>query len=309
MGICPPLLSEYEDSLSGKSPRTVDAYTRVLRQFLSWLAEKPGNGDGFQPEQLTRTALEFYLAELRKAGYSTSHQSRLKSAVSGFANWLIEEKKLLQRNPTGGIKLPAEPLRAPRQLDEDQRFVLRQLVERMNDVRGSAIFALGYWAGCRVSDVSWLKFDNTHLTKKTGWLRVGYKGNKMREIDLVKAARQPLYDYLESKGRKEKVSDFTFVSQRSERLSEAGIHHWFRNLKIMATKTEWDIIHDITFHDLRHDFAHRARESGWSLEELAYYLGHITQQGTPAIQTTVRYTQVGREMIKRKLHLLENYPA
>jgi integrase len=44
-------------------------------------------------------------------------------------------------------------------------------------------------------------------------------------------------------------------------------------------------------HDLRHDFAHRARQVGWTLEEIAYYLGHGTVKGTPAIQTTVRYTQ------------------
>jgi len=29
---------------------------------------------------------------------------------------------------------------------------------------------------------------------------------------------------------------------------------------------------DLTFHDLRHDFASRAREAGWSLEEVARYL-------------------------------------
>jgi hypothetical protein len=27
---------------------------------------------------------------------------------------------------------------------------------------------------------------------------------------------------------------------------------------------------DLTFHDLRHDFAHRALEAGWTLEEVAY---------------------------------------
>jgi DNA-binding transcriptional MerR regulator len=43
------------------------------------------------------------------------------------------------------------------------------------------------------------------------------------------------------------------------------------------------------------------REQGWNLEEIAYYLGHITAAGTPAIQTTVRYTQVGREQVKEKL--------
>jgi integrase len=65
-----------------------------------------------------------------------------------------------------------------------------------------------------------------------------------------------------------------------------------------------ELIKDITFHDLRHDFAHRCREAGWTLEEIAYYLGHITKQGAPAIQTTARYTQVSREQIKEKLKLL-----
>ncbi|NJM93666.1 MAG: site-specific integrase [Cytophagales bacterium] len=65
------------------------------------------------------------------------------------------------------------------------------------------------------------------------------------------------------------------------------------------------MIHDITFHDLRHDFAHRARESGWTLEELAFYLGHVTRQGSPAIQTTVRYTQVSRQAIQARLEQME----
>lgn len=50
-----------------------------------------------------------------------------------------------------------------------------------------------------------------------------------------------------------------------------------------ARKDEWELVADVTFHDLRHDFAHRARL---------------------AIQTTVRYTQVSREQVKNKLRLL-----
>lgn len=82
------------------------------------------------------------------------------------------------------------------------------------------------------------------------------------------------------------------------------MHHWFRKLRSKATKDEWELVGDVTFHDLRHDFAHRAREAGWSLEEVAYYLGHVTKKGTPAIGTTARYTQVSREDVKEKLELL-----
>jgi len=112
--------------------------------------------------------------------------------------------------------------------------------------------------------------------------------------------RKPLATYLQRGGR-DLESPYVFTSQREDRLSAAGIHHWFRTLKAQATTAQWSLIATITFHDLRHDFAHRAREAGWSLEEVAYYLGHVTKKGTPAIGTTARYTQVGREDVRAKL--------
>ncbi|QBD77167.1 hypothetical protein EPA93_14635 [Ktedonosporobacter rubrisoli] len=171
-------------------------------------------------------------------------------------------------------------------------------------MRGKAIFALGYWAGCQVSDVAHLLMEHTHVEPKIGWLRVGHKGEKFREIDLLNEARRPLNEYLLHGGR-DRESLYVFTSQRALQLSEAGIHHWFRTLKRSATQEQWELIADVTFHDLRHDFAHRARAAGWSLEELAYYLGHVTVKGTPAIQTTVRYTQVSWSRVKEKLKLLK----
>ena len=49
----------------------------------------------------------------------------------------------------------------------------------------------------------------------------------------------------------------------------------------------------LTYHDLRHDFAHRMRQQGWTLEEVALYLGHTDQRGWPVIAATLRYTQAG----------------
>ena len=189
-------------------------------------------------------------------------------------------------------------------MSADQRYILRSLIERDGHPRSHAVFALGYWAGCRVSDVSWLRMEHTHIGPKVGWLHVGYKGGKARDIDLINAARRPLYEYIYHGGR-DTESFYTFTSQRSERLTEAGIHRWWKNIKAQANVEEWELIHDVTFHDLRHDFAHRAREAGWTLEDVAYYLGHITKKGTPAIQTTVRYTQSSRQQVKDKLVLLK----
>lgn len=297
------LLQEYEQFLSGKAKGTIEAYLHTVRHVMAWIADRPGHGYHFLPQQLTKTAVEMYLAQLERKGYSLNHRARVKSTISTFAHFLIEEKGLLQRNPTRGVNLPAQPMLAPRQLSADQRFILRSLVEQAGDRRGAALFALGYWTGCRVSDVSWLQMAHTHVGPKVGWLHVGYKGGKWRDIDLMNEARKPLYDYLQATRDAERL--YIFPSQRSERLTEEGIHYWFRTLKAQATKEQWEHIHDLTFHDLRHDFAHRARAADWSLEEVAYYLGHVTKKGLPAIQTTVRYTQVSREQVKEKLRSLK----
>lgn len=297
-------LTEYQSTgLNSRPVGTIKVYVRLVRQFIEWLATRSGNDNSFQPQQFTKTALQTYLAYLEKQGYSPAHRNLVKSAASSFANFLIEDKGLLQRNPTRGLEIGAQPLLAPRELSADQRYILRNLVERAGDLRSQALFALGYWAGCRVSDVSWLLFADVHLTPKTGWLTVGYKGGKHRELDLLNQARKPLWEYRESHQR-DYDSPYFFTSQRSPKLSEAGIHHWFRQLKLQANRTEWEQIQTISFHDLHHDWAHRARQVGWSLEEIAYYLGHVTNQGQPAITTTARYTQASREQVRTKLKLL-----
>lgn len=293
-------ISEYcETCLSRKNPGTIDVYQRVLRDFLLWLTERPGHGS-LRLDQLTRTTIEIYMTVLEEAGYSVSHRTRVKSVLGSFCQWLVDEHGVLKRNPVQGLEVPAQQVLAPRILSVEQRSILRILVEQAEDLRGEALFALGYWAGCRVSDVAHLLREHVHVGPKVGWLHVGHKGGKFRDIDLLNQARRSLFEYLQHGGR-DLESPYVFTSQRNQRLTEAGIHHWFRTLKHHATREQWDKIVDLSFHDLRHDFAHRAREAGWTLEEVAYYLGHVTKKGLPAIQTTVRYTQVSREQVKEKL--------
>ncbi len=296
-------ITAYIDAgLRSKNPGTIDVYQRVLRNFLLWFTDWLGQAQ-FHPAQLTRTAIETYLLLLEETGYSLNHRKRVKSVMSTFCQWLIDEHGLLKRNPARGLELPAQQVLAPRVLSGEQRSILRTVVEQAEGLRGEALFALGYWAGCRVSDIAHLRMEHTHVGPKIGWLHVGHKGEKFRDIDLLNQARRPLFEYLQQGGR-DPDSPYVFTSQRNQRLTEAGIHHWFRTLKQQANKDQWEKIADLSFHDLRHDFAHRAREGGWTLEEIAYYLGHVTKKGTPAIQTTARYTQVCREQIKEKLKLL-----
>src|SRR6266853_2528010 len=137
-GVDALLLEEYEYFLSGKAKGTIETYLRTVRNMMEWIAARPGNRGHFQPHQLTKTAVEMYLASLEQGGYSINHRARVKSTISSFARWLMEEKGLLQRNPTRGVDLPSQQMLAPRPLSEDQRSSLRTLVEQENDLRGVA---------------------------------------------------------------------------------------------------------------------------------------------------------------------------
>jgi len=155
------------------------------------------------------------------------------------------------------LEFPAQQVLAPRVLSDEQRSILRILIEQAEDLRGEALFALGYWAGCRVSDVAHLLREHIDVGPKIGWLHVGHKGGKFRDIDLLNQARRPLFEYLQHGGR-DPESIYVFTSQRNQQLTEAGIHHWFRTHKRRANKDQWEKIAGLSFHDLRHDFAHRA---------------------------------------------------
>jgi len=339
------------EELAHLDAKTQYAYARILTDFALWVAKQPGSQSQFSPKAITKTAVHTYFNEkkserkpLTKAElsrlvvpislqeqplrYSPTSLNRIKVALNGFLLWLIERGDLLT-NPVKGLVIPRMAARPPRFLNENERYALKNIVERMTapqikkknevvagDLRGAAIFALGYYAGLRVSDVSHLLVRDTHVGPKVGWIHAGYKRETYRDLDLLNAARGPLYDFLHQ-GKREGTSAYVFTSQRRKkeipegdedawRLTEDGIHQWFQDVRAAATVDEAELIDDITFHDLRHDFGHRLREQGWALEEVAYYLGHVNADGTPSIQTTVRYTQVGREQVKQKIRMVQS---
>lgn len=338
------------EELAHLDAKTQYAYARILTDFATWVAKQPGSQNQFSPKAITKTAVHTYFnekkserkpftkAELSRSvvpislqeqplRYSPTSLNRIKVALNGFLVWLIERGDLLT-NPVKGLVIPRMAARPPRFLNENERYALKNIVERMTapqikkkamvvgDLRGAAIFALGYYAGLRISDVSHLLIRDTHVGPKVGWIHAGYKRETYRDLDLLNEARAPLYEFLQH-GKREATSAYVFTSQRSKkqipegdedrwRLTEDGIHQWFQDVRAVATVDEAELIDDITFHDLRHDFGHRLREQGWALEEVAYYLGHVNADGTPSIQTTVRYTQVGREQVKQKIRMVQS---
>src|SRR5689334_7379745 len=97
-------ISTYSQAcLSQKNPGTIDVYQRVLYDFLLWFSQQPEHISS-RLDQMTRTTVESYLTSLEEAGYSVSHRRRVKSVLSNFCQWLIDEHGLLKSNPTRGLE-------------------------------------------------------------------------------------------------------------------------------------------------------------------------------------------------------------
>ncbi len=201
-----------QEELAVRNPKTIDAYQRILTDFATWLTHKPGSRGAFTPQAMTKTALKSFFDEKKaevkpltheeqgfyEAGqlslhgrslrYAPATLARMKVALGGLCDWLIDQG-VLANNPTKGITLPKMAARPPRVLAPNQRYAIKQVVQRATeprikdgqivpgsaDLRGAAIFALGYYAGLRVSDVSHLLMRNTHVGPKVGWVLAGYK--------------------------------------------------------------------------------------------------------------------------------------
>jgi integrase len=106
-----------------------------------------------------------------------------------------------------------------------QRSILRRLVEQPDgplagsaqgeggDLRGAAIFALAYWAGCSVGEISSLLASDVHLGGEVAWLHIGSARGASRSIPLREKVRIALANYLGSAARCQ-ASVYLFTSQR-----------------------------------------------------------------------------------------------
>jgi site-specific recombinase XerD len=188
----PLILQDFAQSLSTKDPKTINAYLSALRGFKRWLSTKPG-GDPFTPEAVTATAVNGYLNYLKAEGRAPRTRSQTLTALRCFCLWAIGAG-YMTHNPASQVTRPTVVNTAPRELTPEQRYVLKNRVEAEQSRRQTAIFALGYWAGLRISEAAQLRLEHCYINKRSGYLVIAdSKGGKTRTIDLHSEARRALY--------------------------------------------------------------------------------------------------------------------
>jgi len=256
--------------LSGKSRKTLEAYSYHLEKFLTFCKEK--RLDYWLINGKESKAFRNWLAE---KDLSPASVNAVLSAVKSFYDFLLDEG-LVKGNPFVSRKLRVkEPDKKPAFLTEEELKRVREAMERLpKHVR--LAFETMLWTGLRVSEVAGLTGEDVIIENGKVFLRVKEgKGQKERLV--------PVMD-------KELAKELLSLSKAKGKASLFGVCDG--TLKDYAYKVKRASGVNFHSHRLRHTLATRLLSKGISLDVVQKILGHAS------INTTRRYAETLPEKIK-----------
>ena len=260
------------------SQHTIRAYSRDLREFLSFLK---GSGIYKSIEDIDNIDIRGFLASLYHRGLKKSSISRKLASIRAFFRYLHREG-LVRKNPARLVSGPKVSRPLPRFLTVDEAFSLMDTPEgrRVIRLRDKAILELLYSSGLRVSEISSLNIDDLDIAEQL--IRVRGKGRKERIVPMGSKAVEDIKHYLpERLILKNRDPQALFLNLRGQRLTERSIRRIVNKCgRKIALKDR------LSPHVLRHTFATHLLHRGADLRSIQEFLGHSS------LSTTQRYTHV-----------------
>ena len=263
------------------SPYTVKNYRSDIGQFLDYCRAK-GVGS---IEQIDRSLLRAYLAELDAAGYVKASIARRMAELRSFGDFLVRED-VLERNPFRTVGAPRIPKRLPHYLTTAELEVLLSVPDTSTPrgLRDRAIIEVLYAAGLRVSELVGLNVRDVDLAQAQ--VRVVGKGGKERIGLLGRPAVRAVSAYLNG-GRPEllgqRPTGALWLNHRGGRLTVRGVA-----LVLDKAGRQAGIRTSVSPHVLRHTFATHLLDGGADLRVVQELLGHAN------LVTTQIYTHVSQ---------------
>jgi integrase/recombinase XerC len=270
------------------SAHTIDAYTRDLGGFLSFLRDHLGCAPGLAGlEALAAVDFRAWMARRAADGLSRSSTARAMSVLRNFFRWL-------ERNGYGGnhairaMRSPKRPHGIPKPLTVADAGLLLDSIDLLpgepwETLRDTALFALLYGCGLRISEALGLNRGEAPAGEA---LRVTGKGGKERMLPVLPPVRDAVWAYLAACPYQPGADGPLFLGRRGKRLNPGVAQRRLRDLRVLLGLPE-----TVTPHALRHSFATHLLGAGGDLRAIQELLGHAS------LSTTQRYTEVDSERL------------
>ncbi len=255
---------EHLRDIKGYSPLTIKTYSETLKEAFT-LIEIEEEKDG---------TIECNLMPFRLyiASQSPKTISKKLSAVRSFAEFL-------NKNGISCTLLADESIKVPKTLPKPIALEHIQEVLQQANFEEHFTIVMIYTLGLRISELANIKLSDI----SDSWIRIRGKGNKQRDVPLLKPTKELIDAYIAAKQPKEYLFE-----KNGEKLSQ-------NSLRYLINKTFSKIGLKVTPHQLRHSFATSLLNSGAAIADVSELLGHSS------MATTQIYTKLGSTLKK------ENY--
>ncbi|RFB78236.1 tyrosine recombinase XerC [Methylovirgula sp. 4M-Z18] len=269
------------------SPKTVEAYGRDLRQFLTFLTEHNGALPGCASfTSLKPTDIRAFMARRRNEGIESRSLMRILSGIRSFARHLEREGKA-KVSAFSAVRTPKIARSLPKPLAAEAARRVTQTDTRAGEerepwvlARDAAVLALLYGAGLRISEALGITRAAAPVGEIDAVTVLG-KGGKQRAAPVIAPVRRAVEDYLALCPYVLKPDGPLFVGQKGGPLSSRIIQ-----LAMQRLRGALGLPDTATPHALRHSFATHLLGNGGDLRTIQELLGHAS------LSTTQIYTAV-----------------
>ena len=275
------------------SPKTLEAYSRDLRQCLDFLCEHFGTRVTLSRfASLEAADVRAFMAMRRADDIGGRSLMRTLAGLRSFGRFLEREGKgkvgalAAIRAPKIGKSLP-KPIQmaaAKRLADADERA--GEARESWILARDAAVMALLYGSGLRISEALGLKRRDVPLPGAGDVLVVTGKGNKTRMVPVLQKVLALVADYVAICPHPLPSEGPIFVGARGKPLSPRIIQ-----LTMERLRGALGLPDSATPHALRHSFATHLLSRGGDLRAIQELLGHSS------LSTTQIYTGIDTERL------------
>lgn len=268
-----------------KSPLTVQAYGRDLKDFESYLNELD---DHFTFEQVDSDVIRGWIERFMDKGSCSTSINRRLSALRSFYRFALM-RGLVSHDPAHAVRGPKNKRPLPyflRENEADELIDSECDAEDFKQVRTRTIIMMFYETGVRVSELVALNDSSVDMINKV--IRVTGKGNKQRIVPFGDELAKAVTDYKDVRDESvDRQSDALFVTTKGTRMNTDQVRYVVKNNLAMVTTMKKK-----SPHVLRHTFATAMLNHGAGIESIKLLLGH------ESVDTTEIYTHTTFEQLR-----------